>query len=55
MKNLFILLYRVYFIDYYPKHLFNEAQGMYSENFSDALKSVNLFIEKLERQIFNDK
>ena len=37
------------------KHLFNEAQGMYSENFSDALNSVNLFIEKLERQIFNDK
>ena len=37
------------------KHLFNEAQGMYSENFSDALNSVNLFIKKLEEIIFNDK
>ena len=36
------------------KHLFNETHGMYSENFSEALKSVNFFIKKLEGIIFND-
>ena len=37
------------------KLIFNESHGMYSDKTAEAISSINSFVRKLERIVFNDK